>query len=108
MENLPSCPLCNENFNNINKIPHIFLCGHTFCSSCICGLIVQNQSMKEIFIKCPIDNNIGSQYFDIKKIPINKILLDIIDTNGQDINYINLKILEILLHIHIWILLRKI
>ena len=90
MENLPSCPLCNENFNNINKIPHIFLCGHTFCSSCISGLIVQNQSMKEIFVKCPIDNNIGSQYFDIKKIPINKILLDIIDTNGQNINDINL------------------
>ena len=90
MENLPSCPLCNENFNNINKIPHIFLCGHTFCSSCISGLIVQNQSMKEIFVKCPIDNNIGSQYFDIKKIPINKILLDIIDINGQNINDINL------------------
>lgn len=87
MENLPSCPLCNENFNNINKIPHIFLCGHTFCSSCISGLIVQNQSMKEIFIKCPIDHNIGSQYFDIKKIPINKILLDIIDINEQNISY---------------------
>lgn len=91
MENILNCPLCNDYFNNSNKIPHIFLCGHTFCSSCICQLIIKSKSMKEVYIKCPFDNNIGSQFFDTQKIPINKIVIDLIESNGQNLYSLNLK-----------------
>ena len=79
MENIVECSICMEKYDKKEKLPRILACGHTFCTSCL-----QKIKQKDIFekqIKCPLDLKIGFETNNIEDIPINRIVIDLIDLN---------------------------
>ena len=79
MENIVECSICLEKYNKKDKLPRILSCGHTFCTSCIKKIKSKNSS--ENHIKCPIDLKIGFETNNVEEIPINRIVVDLIDLN---------------------------
>lgn len=91
MENILECGICLEKYNSKEKIPRMLKCGHTFCANCLKELIKINNNLDNfIFIKCPIDKTIGHNNTNIEEIPINRIILDILDYNGFAIEKLSL------------------
>ena len=81
MENILECGICLEKYNKKEKLPRILLCGHTFCTSCL-GKIKQKCSDNKI--KCPIDQKVCAETNNIEEIPINRIVVDLIDLNIEE------------------------
>ena len=79
MENIVECSICFEKYNKKDKLPRILSCGHTFCTSCIQKIKSKNNNEKHI--KCPIDLKIGFETNTIEDIPINRVVVDLIDLN---------------------------
>ena len=79
MENILECSICLEKYDKKEKLPRILACGHTFCTFCLEKIKLKNKSEKNI--KCPIDLKIGFETNNIKDIPINRVLVDLIDLN---------------------------
>lgn len=90
MENVLSCTLCLNSFNSSNRIPRILRCGHTFCSKCIETLANSSSISMSHFISCPYDKSLGHPSLDITEIPINRILIDLIDYSGINISSLSL------------------
>ena len=82
MENLLECAICMEKYNTKNKIPRILSCGHTFCSSCL-EIICQKVDNERMHngITCPLDKTKGHSTRNVSEIPINRLIVDIIDMN---------------------------
>lgn len=79
MENIVECSICMEKYDKKENLPRILACGHTFCTSCLQKIKQKNISEKQI--KCPIDLKIGFETNNIEDIPINRIVVDLIDLN---------------------------
>ena len=79
MENIVECSICLEKYNKKDKLPRILSCGHTFCTSCIKK--IKSKNTNENHIKCPIDLKIGFETNNVEEIPINRIVVDLIDLN---------------------------
>ena len=79
MENIVDCSICLEKYNKKEKLPRILTCGHTFCTSCLQKIKEKNNSEKHI--KCPLDLKIGFETDKIEDIPINRVVVDLIDLN---------------------------
>ena len=79
MENIVECSICLEKYNKKDKLPRILSCGHTFCTSCIQK--IKSKNSNENNIKCPIDLKIGFETNNIEEIPINRIVVDLLDLN---------------------------
>ncbi len=82
MDNIIECSICMEKYNSKLKIPRILKCGHTFCSKCL--EILAKKDINNNGFQCPIDKNIGHINKNINEIPINRLILDIIDMNNQN------------------------
>ena len=92
MDNFLSCTLCMNKFDTQSHLPLILQCGHTFCSTCISNIIEHFKREQSFpFLPCPLDNSIGSQHLDISFIPVNKVIIDMIDFSGQSLSSLNLK-----------------
>ena len=79
MENILECSICLEKYNKKEKLPRILACGHTFCTLCLQKIKQKNKEEKHI--KCPLDLKIGHETNNIEDIPINRVLVDLIDLN---------------------------
>ena len=79
MENIVECNICMEKYDKKEKIPRILSCGHTFCTSCLQKIKEKNSSEKQI--KCPLDLKIGFDNNKIEEIPINRVVVDLIELN---------------------------
>ena len=79
MENIVDCSICLEKYNNKEKLPRILACGHTFCTSCLQKIKEKNNAEKQI--KCPLDSKIGFETDKIEDIPINRVVVDLIELN---------------------------
>jgi hypothetical protein len=93
MENILECNICLEKYDNKEKIPRILKCGHTFCTKCLKELTKANNNL-EIrlpYVKCPLDKTIGHSDTHIEEIPINRIIVDILDLNGFGLEKLSLK-----------------
>ena len=82
MENILECSICLEKYNKEDKLPRILICGHTFCTSCLQKIKTKNNSEKQI--KCPIDLKIGFENNNIDDIPINRVVVDLIDLKIEE------------------------
>ena len=82
MENILECSICLEKYNKKDKLPRILICGHTFCTSCLQKIKTKNISEKQI--KCPIDLKIGYENNNIDEIPINRVVVDLIDLKIEE------------------------
>lgn len=91
MENLMECSICLEKYNQKDKLPRILLCGHTFCTSCLKKI---KENSNEDKIKCPLDLKLGFETNNIENIPINRLMVDLLDlkddTNNKNnnLNYV--------------------
>jgi hypothetical protein len=84
MENLLECSICLDKYNNKDKTPRILKCGHTFCSLCLKELSkVGNLENYLPYIKCPLDKTIGHNNTNVDEIPINRVIVDLIDYNAN-------------------------
>jgi hypothetical protein len=79
MENILECSICLEKYNKKEKLPRILACGHTFCTLCLQKIKQKNKAEKHI--KCPLDLKIGHETNNIEDIPINRVVVDLIDLN---------------------------
>ncbi len=79
-----SCPICLEKY----KHPRNLKCGHPFCTSCLHMININNE------ITCPVCREITT--FDknnlLIDLPINSILISIIDESHLKIHNSNLKL----------------
>ena len=82
MENILECSICLEKYDKKEKLPRILICGHTFCTSCLKKIKDKNISSKQL--KCPLDLKIGYETNNIEGIPINRVLVDLIDLNIEE------------------------
>ena len=88
MENILECSICLEKYNKKDKLPRILVCGHTFCTSCLKK--IKSKNISENQIKCPLDLKIGFETNNIEDIPINRVVVDLIDLNiDEKLNYEN-------------------
>ena len=71
-----------KKYNKKDKLPRILICGHTFCTSCLQKIKTKNISEKQI--KCPIDLKIGYENNNIDEIPINRVVVDLIDLKIEE------------------------
>ena len=81
------CNVCSDEFEDNDqseKAPKILQCGHTFCSKCIKEKMVKNNE-----IICLIDRQKDERPFD--KIPINRILYDLILKEREEKNIIKIQ-----------------
>jgi hypothetical protein len=84
MENLLECTICLDKYNSTNKLPRILKCGHTFCTICLKELSRAGNLENSLpFIKCPLDKTIGHGNTNTEEIPINRIIVDLIDYNSD-------------------------
>jgi hypothetical protein len=84
MDNLLECTICLDKYNNKEKLPRILKCGHTFCTHCLKELSRAGNLENSLpFIKCPLDKTIGHGNTNIEEIPINRIIVDLIDYNSN-------------------------
>ena len=79
MENIIECSICFEKYNTKEKLPRILTCGHTFCTSCLFKIKEKNQP--DNLIKCPLDSKIEFDKNNIEEIPINRVIVDLIELN---------------------------
>ena len=88
MENIIECSICMEQYNTTNKLPRILSCGHTFCTSCLISFIKKSESNCQnefsTFISCPVDKQIGHNNQNINEIPINRLILDVLDFENEN------------------------
>ena len=82
MENILECSICLEKYDKKEKLPRILKCGHTFCTSCLIKIKEKNKPNNKI--KCPLDLKIGSETNNIEDVPINRVLVDLIDLNIEE------------------------
>ena len=69
IEELLTCKVCMERFNDTDKKPLFLTCGHTFCSRCLRLLF------KRAALKCPLDKAL-SKYETFAGIPTNFSVLN--------------------------------
>lgn len=76
MEDTLTCPICLE----IYKHPRNLLCGHSFCTTCLFMIKVNNS------IICPICRNLTkfSNKFSLIDLNVNNIIVSIIDNSNLD------------------------
>ena len=92
MENILDCNICLEKYDNKEKIPRILKCGHTFCTRCLKELTkANNLEIRLPYVKCPLDKTIGHTNTQIDEIPINRIIVDILDLNGFGLEKLSIK-----------------
>jgi hypothetical protein len=92
MDVILECTICLLKYDQKERIPRILKCGHTFCTKCLKELSKANHSidLNLPFIKCPLDKQIGHSNTKIEEIPINRIIVDILDYNGTQIDQLTL------------------
>ena len=93
MDNILECNICLEKYDNKEKVPRILKCGHTFCTKCLKEL-TKASNILEVrlpYVKCPLDKTIGHSNTVIEEIPINRIIVDILDLNGFGFDKLSLK-----------------
>jgi hypothetical protein len=69
IEELLTCKVCMERYNDSDKKPLFLTCGHTFCTRCL-RLIFKRAAMK-----CPLDKLV-SKYEVFSSIPTNFSVLN--------------------------------
>ena len=79
MENIIECSICLEKYDKKEKLPRILTCGHTFCTSCLIKIKEKNKPDNKI--KCPLDLKIEYDKNNIEEIPINRVIVDLLDLN---------------------------
>ena len=79
MENIIECSICLEKYDKKEKLPRILTCGHTFCTSCLIKIKEKNKPDNKI--KCPLDLKIEYDKSKIEEIPINRVIVDLLDLN---------------------------
>lgn len=89
MDSNLKCGLCFNHFDSVKFIPQIFNCGHTFCRICIEKLIKSRFENDLKCLNCPIDNKIVSEKLE-NNFPENKLIIDLIELNGN--NFLNLNL----------------
>ena len=79
MENIIECSICLERYDKKEKLPRILTCGHTFCTSCLIKIKEKNKPDNKI--KCPLDSKLETDKNSIEEIPINRVIVDLLDLN---------------------------
>jgi len=79
MENIIECSICLEKYDKKEKLPRILTCGHTFRTSCLIKIKEKNKPDNKI--KCPLDLKIEYDKNNIEEIPINRVIVDLLDLN---------------------------
>ena len=82
MENIIECSICLEKYDKKEKLPRILACGHTFCTSCL--LKIKEKNKPDNKIKCPLDLKFETDKIRIEEIPINRVIVDLLDLNLPD------------------------
>ena len=82
MENIIECSICLEKYDKKEKLPRILTCGHTFCTSCLIKIKEKNEPDNKI--KCPLDLKLEADKINIEEIPINRVIVDLLDLNLPD------------------------
>ena len=82
MENIIECSICLEKYDKKEKLPRILACGHTFCTSCL--LKIKEKNRPDNKIKCPLDLKLEADKISIEEIPINRVIVDLLDLNLPD------------------------
>src|SRR5690242_11807114 len=95
MENLLDCNICLEKYDSKEKIPRLLKCGHTFCTKCLKEITRlnnnSNENLRLPFVKCPMDKLIGHPNTNVEEIPINRLVIDLLDYNGFQFDKLSLK-----------------
>ena len=79
MENIIECSICLERYDKKEKLPRILTCGHTCCTSCLIKIKEKNKPDNKI--KCPLDSKLEADKNSIEEIPINRVIVDLLDLN---------------------------
>ncbi|CAP31086.2 Protein CBG12045 [Caenorhabditis briggsae] len=72
-----SCMICYDPFNTGKRIPKVFPCGHTFCLSCVGGLMKNRTYLSRSTVVCPTCRQ-NTQYpmtLNPEKVPTNYSVL---------------------------------
>ena len=76
IEEILTCQVCMERFNDTDKKPLFVSCGHTFCSKCL-RFIYRKPNLK-----CPLDKK-ESKYESFNIVPTNYSVLGCLNTYLQ-------------------------
>ena len=91
LEDILTCKVCMEKYNDNDKKPLFLTCGHTFCSKCL-RFIYKRPSLK-----CPLDKK-DHKYETFTLIPTNFSVLNCLHSHEH--NHINPKKSEKKCQIH--------
>lgn len=74
LEEILTCSICIEIYNDTERKPLFLLCGHTFCAKCL-RLVFQKPNLV-----CPLDKKIH-KFDSFDKVPTNFSVLKVIHSN---------------------------
>ncbi|EGT32530.1 hypothetical protein CAEBREN_02584 [Caenorhabditis brenneri] len=81
-----SCMICYDPFNTEKRIPKVFPCGHTFCLSCVQGLMKNRTFMSSSTVYCPTcrQNTRYSMSAGAEKVPTNFCILAMLEQRKEE------------------------
>lgn len=83
-----SCMICYDPFNTGKRIPKVFPCGHTFCLSCVGGLMKNRSFLSSSTVICPTcrQNTRYSMSLGADKVPTNFSVLSMLEQRNEEKN----------------------
>ncbi|KAF1770399.1 hypothetical protein GCK72_002217 [Caenorhabditis remanei] len=81
-----SCVICYDSFNTGKRTPKVFPCGHTFCLSCVKGLMTNRSFLSSSTVICPTcrQNTRFSTGLGAEKIPTNFSVLSMLEQRKEE------------------------
>ena len=83
-----SCSICFEEFNTTTKQPHLLLCFHTFCQTCLQSMIKPSPSSSpspspetQQSITCPLCSRV-TPCASASSLPVNYALKDLVEASA--------------------------
>eukprot|EP01125_Pyxidicula_operculata_P019233 TRINITY_DN695_c0_g1_i10.p1 TRINITY_DN695_c0_g1~~TRINITY_DN695_c0_g1_i10.p1 ORF type:complete len:770 (-),score=229.44 TRINITY_DN695_c0_g1_i10:26-2335(-) len=81
-----SCSICQESFNDSDRLPLLLSCFHTFCSSDLQRLSVVQSQTTTTTITCPLcrrETTYSNKENIFKSLSLNYALMDVVNENRQ-------------------------
>lgn len=81
-----SCMICYEPFNTKGRIPKVLPCGHTFCFTCVKGLMKNRSFLSSSTVICPTcrQNSRYSTTLGADKVPTNFCILSMLEQRNEE------------------------
>uniref|UniRef100_A0A1I7TK65 RING-type domain-containing protein n=1 Tax=Caenorhabditis tropicalis TaxID=1561998 RepID=A0A1I7TK65_9PELO len=81
-----ACMICYDSFNTGKRIPKVFPCGHSFCLSCVKGLMKNRSFLSSSSVICPTcrQNTRYSTSLGADKVPTNFCILAMLEQRKEE------------------------